>query len=167
MDAAPFTLGGPSAILPHMTPRLAVRQGFALLLAATVAALALLAVLQYHWVGQVSAGERERLQANLALSAQRMGEDFDRELARAYLSFQMDAQTLREAAWERYAARFDHWDRTAPYPNLVRDVYLVEVNQIGTAGLMRYDRETRGFVQEQWPAELLPVRRARAYGERA
>ncbi|HMQ31956.1 MAG TPA: HAMP domain-containing sensor histidine kinase [Chloroflexaceae bacterium] len=142
-----------------MSRRSPARLGFATLLAATVAALALLATLQYHWVGQVSAGERERLQANLSLTAQRMGEDFDRELARAYLSFQMDAQTLRAAEWERYAARFDHWDRTAPYPDLVKDVYLVEVNQIGRVGLMRYDREARGFAQVQWPHELMPVRR--------
>jgi len=74
---------------------------FLSLFAAALVALIALAVLQYHWVGQVSAGERERRQANLTLGAARLGEDFDRELARAYLALQMDAATLRDKAWDR------------------------------------------------------------------
>lgn len=132
---------------------------FAPLTVAALVALTLLATLQYHWVGQVTAGERERRQANLTLSAQRLGEDFDRELARAYLTFQMDAATLRDSDWGRFAAHYDHWLKTSPHPGLVEGIYLVEVNQIGRVGLLRYDHGLRSFAGEQWPFELMPVRR--------
>ncbi len=142
-----------------MSRRPAPTSAFVPLTVAALVALTLLATLQYHWVGQISAGERERRQANLTLSAQRLGEDFDRELARAYLSFQMDAATLRDSEWERFAARFDHWRQTAPHPGLVKAIYLVEVTQIGRVDLLRYDHGLRSFAREQWPFELMPIRR--------
>lgn len=157
--AALFTAGGSLGYTAAMISRSGSTAAIVPLLVATLVALTLLATLQYHWVGQVSAGERERRQASLALSARRMGEDFDRELARAYLGLQMDAATLRDADWERFAARYDHWRATAPYPGLVHNVYLVEVNQGGQVGLLRYDETVRGFTPSSWPFELMPVRR--------
>ncbi|HEV7515148.1 MAG TPA: hypothetical protein VGR07_02495, partial [Thermoanaerobaculia bacterium] len=46
--------------------------------------LSLLAVLQYRWIGEVSRAERERLRA----APDHFAEEFDRELTRAFLSFQ-------------------------------------------------------------------------------
>jgi hypothetical protein len=61
-----------------------------LLVATLVALLALLATLQYRWLGQVSQGERERMQASLRAGATRFGQDFNREITRAFLNFQLD-----------------------------------------------------------------------------
>ena len=77
----------------------------ALILPIAFLALLLLAALQSRWVAQVSAGERERMQANLRVGATRFSEDFDRELARAYLTFQMDAATVADRAWDRFSRR--------------------------------------------------------------
>ncbi|NJN18855.1 MAG: HAMP domain-containing histidine kinase [Oscillochloris sp.] len=129
------------------------------LLIATMAVLLVLAGLQYHWVGQVSLGERERREAHLAASAQRLSEDFNRELARAYLTFQMDAATLRDQSWQRYAQRYDGWFATAPYPNMIKAVYLVEVNQIGRVKLSEFDPATKRFDSLAWPYEMIHLRR--------
>lgn len=142
-----------------MTRRIAQYSLFAPILAAVLIALLILAAMQYYWVGQVSAGDLERRQASLKLSAQRMSEDVNRELARAYLSLQMDAATLRDKDWARYAARFERWQSTAPYPDMVKDVYLVEINQIGRVSLSHYDRKSRTFETLAWPYEMLPLRR--------
>lgn len=128
------------------------------LLSATVLALVLLATMQYYWVGQISAGERERRAASLNQSVKHFSEDFNRELARAYLSFQMDAATLRDKDWTRYAQRYERWFATAPFPGLVKSVYLVEVNQIGYVSLSGFQPKTRRFDQMAWPYELLPLR---------
>src|SRR5688572_1041852 len=98
---------------------------------AALVLLVLLASLQYYWVGQVSVGERERMRASLRVGATRFSEDFDRELARIYLSLQMDAATMRDQAWKDYARRYNHWFATAPYPRLVGDVYLVQIYENG------------------------------------
>jgi signal transduction histidine kinase len=132
---------------------------FVPVLAACLLALVILAAMQYYWVGQVSAGELERRQASLKVSAQRMGEDFNRELARAYLSLQMDAVTLRDKEWERFAARYDRWREMAPYPSMVEGVYLVVVNQIGRVSLSHYNSEKRSFESLAWPYKMLPLRR--------
>ena len=57
------------------------------MLASAVALLgliALLATLQYRWLGQISAAERDRMAATLRTRASGFAEDFDRELNRAY-----------------------------------------------------------------------------------
>ncbi len=142
-----------------MTRRSSQISLFVPVLAAVLLALLVLAALQYYWVGQVSTGELERRHASLELSAQRMSEDFNRELARAYLSLQMDAATLRDKDWARYAARYDRWRATAPSPGMVKDVYLVEINQIGRVSLSHYSAEQRSFEMVAWPYEMLPLRR--------
>jgi len=118
------------------------------LVAALLALLPLLALLQYRWLGEVSRAERERMQASLKTAAANFSEDFDRELTRAYLSFQMDARTLRDRAWQDYRKSFDQWLRSAPYPELVTDVFLVEPGP----RLSRFNRI--GFEPAVWPTKL-------------
>ena len=58
-----------------------------LLATALAALLALLAFLQYRWLGQVSEGERQRLKATLEARARDFARDFDREVTRAVGTF--------------------------------------------------------------------------------
>src|SRR5881227_257130 len=97
-----------------------------LVAAALVALLALLATLQYRWLGQVSAGERERMQTNLRASTARFTQDFDREIGRIYFGLQIDESTVRARAWHDVAEHYRRWQAAAPFPRLVRDLYLVE-----------------------------------------
>ncbi len=121
---------------------------------AALVLLVLLASLQYYWVGQVSVGERERMRASLRVGATRFSEDFDRELARIYLSLQMDAATMRDQSWKEYARRYNHWFETAPYPRLVGDVYLVQIYESGRLYLAQYDTEVQRFRTVEWPDPL-------------
>jgi signal transduction histidine kinase len=124
------------------------------ILIAALLLLLLLASLQYYWVGQVSEGERERMRASLRAGATRFSEDFNHELARIYLSLQMDASTLRNSAWKDYARRYDHWVTTAPYPRLAGDIFLVEVYETGRLYVARFDKNTKRFATTYWPAAL-------------
>jgi signal transduction histidine kinase len=128
------------------------------LLIAALLLLLLLASLQYYWVGQVSVGERERAQASLRAGATRFSDDFDRELARIYLSLQMDAATLRDQVWDDYARRYDHWFAKAPYPRLVGEIYLVEMYESGRLYLGHYDKQSKRFVTVSWPETLAGMR---------
>ena len=55
------------------------------LVAALIALLPLLAVLQFRWLGEVSRAERERMQASLKTAVTNFSQDFDREITRAYM----------------------------------------------------------------------------------
>jgi hypothetical protein len=57
--------------------------GLTLVTAALLVLLPALAVLQYRWVGQVSAAERDRMERNLRVGAYQFRQAFDGELWRA------------------------------------------------------------------------------------
>ena len=48
-----------------------------------------LAVLQYRWIGEVSAAERERLESSLRVASERFAIDLDTELSRLGTTFQI------------------------------------------------------------------------------
>jgi signal transduction histidine kinase len=123
-----------------------------------VALLALLATLQYRWLGQVSQGERERMQASLRAGATRFGQDFNREITRAFLNFQLDKASLSDKAVASYAERYDNWMTTAPYPRLVSEIFLADVDKQGALQLSRFNREATRFEACDWPAEFAGLR---------
>ncbi|HWJ56502.1 MAG TPA: hypothetical protein VNR90_09780, partial [Vicinamibacterales bacterium] len=70
--------------------RSTTRRGFllpTLITAALFALMLVLAVLQWRWIGEVSAMERQRMLSSLQSAAARFADDFDREMARAALYF--------------------------------------------------------------------------------
>ncbi|NEN44435.1 hypothetical protein G3V71_24075, partial [Escherichia coli] len=71
--------------------RLGVRLSVPLVLAGVLAALLLvLASLQWRWLGQISADERDRMQRSLRTQVNEFTQEFDRELTRAYFWLQAD-----------------------------------------------------------------------------
>ncbi len=128
------------------------------LVTALIALLPLLGFLQFRWLGEVSRAERERMQASLKTAVSNFSQDFDRELTRAYMSFQMSANTLRDKAWQEYANRYDDWLRTAPYPQLVTGVFLIEPDEDRSPRLLRFNRPATRFEPAGWPSELAALR---------
>ena len=128
------------------------------LVAALIAMLPLLAVLQFKWLGEVSRAERERMQASLKTAVSNFSQDFDRELTRAHMSFQMEASVLRDRAWKEYAKGYDTWLLSAPYPQLVTGVFLVEPGENRAPRLMRFNRAAMLFEPVEWPAPLAALR---------
>lgn len=87
-----------------------------------------LALLQYRWLSQVSAAEYTRMQSMLKTSASRFSDDFDRELTRAYLHFQLPRPPLepQEDLKDTYLRLYQDWLKTAPYPKLIGDIHISE-----------------------------------------
>ncbi|HEX8636027.1 MAG TPA: HAMP domain-containing sensor histidine kinase [Pyrinomonadaceae bacterium] len=122
------------------------------LAASLVVLLGLLAALQYRWLGQVSAAERERMQGTLSAGAARFTEDFDRELGRVYFNLKLDATTWRTRDAYAYAAHFEQWRAAAPHPRLVGDIYVVDASDATREPqLARFDAAARKFASAAWP----------------
>jgi len=132
--------------------------GLLFLLGAVLLLLPLLAFLQYRWLGQVSEAERERMRAVLRSAASQFGETFDREITRAYSTFQL--QETRAVLAEEFARRFQEWDASAAYPKLVRDLYLIVANEQGSNRLVQFKKDTSEFHQIDWPNELATLQKA-------
>ncbi len=126
--------------------------------AALLGLIALLATLQYRWLGQISADERERMKTNLSARATAFARDFDREVTRAYLTFQLDPLQEGDNLAGRIAERYDHWQGRSPYPRLVKEIYLVTGDADGAAEIQRFNLGTRFIEPATWPAALEPVR---------
>src|SRR5262245_35881031 len=93
---------------------------------ALLALLPLLAALQYHWLGQVSEGERERMKSVLTTMARQFCHDFDSELTNIFLYFQptpIPAGGKTDQSQYDFAARYRRWRETASHPKLIKEVY--------------------------------------------
>ena len=123
-----------------------------LLVAALLGLLILLAGLQYHWLGKISDGERERLQKRLEIDTERFAEDYNREIQNAYFNFQLDADAWREKNWNEFNQRLDFWRGKTAYPNLIKDFYFVQLGANET--VLRYDNQSKTFDKTDWTENL-------------
>lgn len=79
-----------------------------------------LAVVQYRWIEQLGEAQSQREKANLNAFLSNLESDFDVEITRVFVAFQAPF------ANGDYAVRYKEWLRHAPYPNLIRGVYIAE-----------------------------------------
>jgi len=141
--------------------RLRARPSGPLLLAGILAGLLLmLASLQWRWLGQISADERDRMQASLRSQVAQFTQEFDRELTRAYFWLQADRGPNVTAADS--IGHFQRWFSSAPQPELVRAIHVVSVPHgqaaRGAVEVSTYDRQREALVPQQTvPAELTAI----------
>src|SRR4029077_18834689 len=140
------------------SPRLAQKLPLAIPVVLVIL-LAVLARLQYQWSGEVSAMERHRMHSSLNASGGHFSEDFDREVTRAFLAFHPVPGETGDARLDSVVRQYDRWMAEAPYPRLVRDVFLIRKVADGGSGLqVLWPAEPR-FVPCSWPPELADLRR--------
>jgi signal transduction histidine kinase len=128
---------------------------------ALLALLALLAVKQYHWLGQVSEGERERKKSVLTTMARQFCHDFDRGLTDVYLYFKpapisLDGKSTQSQ--DDFAVNYRRWRETAARPKLIKEVYRTQTGENGDR-LLRYNVETGVFEPCEWPDSMSNLRK--------
>jgi signal transduction histidine kinase len=118
--------------------------------------IALLAVLQYRWLGQISQAERDRLRSGLTTAAAEFAKDFDREVARAFLLFQLEASDTGGASdlADRFSERYDRWEGSARFPRLLKEFHLVSQDSSGAFQLQRFDVVRRQLEAADWPEAM-------------
>lgn len=92
---------------------------------ALVSLLLLLGTLQWRWLGQISADERERMLANVGSQVREFTQDFDRELTRAYFWLQADRTGGPHVASADSTAHFQRWFASAPEARIVSTIYTI------------------------------------------
>jgi signal transduction histidine kinase len=130
---------------------------------ALLALLPLLAVFQYHWLGQVSEGERERKKSVLTTMASQFCQDFDSGLTEIYLRFRPatippDINPNRVHGKDDFAAKYRSWRETAARPKLIKDIYRTQAGENGEV-LSRYNVETGDFEPIEWSGGMSSLRK--------
>jgi signal transduction histidine kinase len=121
--------------------------------------IALLATLQYRWLGRISDAERERMTHTLSARATAFARDFDRELTLAYTVFQFEPLfgTDRDLR-TRLSAQYDRWQAVARHARLIGDIFLASRGDDGSASLQRFDASTGRLTSSEWPAAFADIR---------
>src|SRR5689334_11074822 len=122
---------------------------------ALVAVLALLAMLQYKWSGQVSLATRAQIQSNLETSLLGFRQDVARELTAACVEIKTALDASPKVNTSQIKEQFSHWQQTAAHPNLVQDVYVWE--DPAHHQPLRFDPARDQFERADWPPELGPL----------
>jgi signal transduction histidine kinase len=124
-----------------------------------LALLAVLATLQYRWIGQVSELESHRLVTSLASAGTLCAAELDRELARTYLAFGRGWQEDGPAFAAHVARQHRRWLAEAPYPRLVREIFYVHHDSRGEPAIAVLRPGEPRFEPTDWPPELHDLRR--------
>jgi len=90
--------------------------------------LAVLAIVQYRWLGQISEWERERMERSIEFATRVMLAEFDGELAELYRTLQIDFREEGSPA-EQLAARYAERVNTLEGPDPLERIYLVTINE--------------------------------------
>ena len=124
--------------------------------------LGVMAVLQYRWVGQLSADERDRTTAHLQRRADAFADDFNRELTRAFFWLQVGPEIRRDRRVESDEERYERWYTTAPRPDLIKTIYRLKLDpddrREEAVRLEMFERAPARLERAEWPAALAPIR---------
>ena len=120
----------------------------------TLGLLAIVALLQYRWLGALSNAEKLHMHDRMQSAAVRFGREFDRELTRALVL--LDPGSPRRPR-ETYGDRRTRWSASALAPHLVRDVFVATFEGNDLA-LSRVDETTGALAPAAWPADLVDLR---------
>jgi signal transduction histidine kinase len=118
--------------------------------------LPLLAVLQYRWIGEVSAAERNRLEGSLRVASDRFASDFDAEFSRLANGFQIRDGFPDNAT--PVLERYQTWLESAAYPRLVRNIYLLKLNPDAAPEFNKVNIQSGELEPAPLPNELQNIR---------
>ena len=130
-----------------------------LLIGALVALLALLAVLQYRWLGQISVAERQTMQTNLRTQGRGLQEEINKEIDLASSRLRMSVDAYRNDSWDELIERYSRWKGSAKFPGLIKSVFLARVDRDGQFTLMHLDESAKRLEPADWPESFADIRK--------
>ncbi len=115
--------------------------------------LAVVAVLQYRWLGEVSTAERERLQASLRERSDELTTEIDRDLTRTFAAFQVSGAAVDADPIGALSAAVARAQADAETGELIKAIYLAEAG-VPEGAVQRFDPAAKSLSAAAWPPEL-------------
>ncbi|MCO6512532.1 MAG: HAMP domain-containing histidine kinase [Aridibacter famidurans] len=127
-----------------------------LLVAVLLGLLAVLAALQYRWLGQISEAESVRLKSRLVDDTRRFSEDFNREIQLAYYGFQLHSKAFLADENTEFAKRWAYWNQNAAFPDLIEEAYFYKSG--ADTSLLKFDLEKSQFIEQELTERTLALK---------
>ena len=136
-----------------------------LFVVAMIVLCAILAILQYTWIGEISVAERERMKAGLDTGLSRLSRDLNSDISSSMNALtprspEPDADDDQVSVEELYGSHYADWLETTRHPDLFRALGVAVREADGSYTLRRLDPRKRSFEASPWPAEWLSARAA-------
>lgn len=112
-------------------------------------ALLALAGLQYHWIGQISVAERQRLEQSVKDSSNRFSGDYATEVRS--LANALDIRNGGEPDVSTLVARYHGWAEAAAYPDLLKTMYVVRLDSSKKMHLLQVNVQETKLDATEWP----------------
>src|SRR5262245_62226174 len=93
------------------------------------------------------------MRTSLRTRATDIGREFNGELTRIYAAFRADITGLDAEPAKALADAYARWRTSAPHPDLVKAIYLVEGGD-ASAQPRRFDPASQFLVPTEWPPDL-------------
>jgi signal transduction histidine kinase len=119
-----------------------------------VAVVAVLAVLQYRWGGEIGRVEQNRLKSELGNSVGEFDQEFSYDFERLTESFQNDTEATAATLESRVAQQYAGWTRTAAHPGLIAGVHIWKTAYARESYFESFDPVSRRFEKVSWPPRL-------------
>ncbi len=120
--------------------------------------LPVMAVLQYRWLGQLSEAEMVRTRSNLQISAERLAEDFDRQLTGIYNSFSIPFGKNITLLPRKLENKLDELAATGGLPQLISNIFFVRIENENPR-IFLFDRTAKKMILQSWPDSLQRIRK--------
>jgi len=128
----------------------------AILVIPIIVVLLILAVLLYRWSNQMSETTSVRLADSLQMSMVNWHLNLFRDLSD--ICFALHADSEDASGLGQYARRFADWRDTAPYPEVVANLYVLKSASSSSPQALRLDPSTRQFISGGWPTQFTFLR---------
>ncbi len=123
-----------------------------------VVLVCVLAVLQYKWIGEISANEQKKRQDDLQTAANKLSSAFNAELSASAAALQPTEQQVQEMGRQKaYETRYSQWHASAPHPRLFRRIAVV-AEENDQLGISMFNADTGALEPAEWPAEWTAAR---------
>lgn len=122
------------------------------LLAFLLLLLPFMAVVQHHYLGELSEAQQVSLKTNLEIAAKNFSKEFNNQLTTIQQTFRFDEDSSMEFE-SRLHQTYLTWKQTASFPGLIKDIYLLKY-QNGKPALKLYNIQKEIFSHSDWPVEL-------------
>ncbi len=123
-----------------------------------VVLVCVLAVLQYKWIGEISANEQKKRQDDLQAAANKLSSAFNTELSSSAAALQpTDLQVQEMGRQAAYEARYNQWRASAQHRRLFRRIAVVAMED-GRLGISMFNADTGALEPADWPADWTAAR---------
>jgi signal transduction histidine kinase len=123
-----------------------------------IAVVAVLAVYQYRWTGEISRTEQARLRNSLATSVRNFDQEFSYDFQQLCESFEIDPEAQPSAIEGNVARQQANWNRISTHAQFVDSLHIWRMTSADSYVFESSEESDSQFHKAAWPSQLESLR---------